>query len=353
MELNLRNENIKKILIIKPRGIGDVVLSTIVLDNLLKDFPKTTIDFLTEKPSRSILEPLNEINEVLIFDRASTKNRIRLMFEIRRRKYDLVLDFFSNPSTAQVTFFSGAKFRAGFPYRGRKYAYNLYGVAERVKFHAAQLHLEFLKKIGLSHELKNFHIGLTDNDLQFAENFFRDNKLNGQETVIICPSGGWASKKCEPEKFAEIGERISDDYGAKILIVWGPGDVSDAKIIHELLGTNSVLAPATTLRQMAALMKSSAAVIANDSGPMHISVALGKPTLALHGPTNPYLQGPFGEKHEWVRNEELDCIECNLLECPRKHECFTELPVNDVLKKFESLIRKNSLSFPKSPKDKH
>ena len=114
MELNLRNENIKKILIIKPRGIGDVVLSTIVLDNLLKDFPKTTIDFLTEKPSRSILEPLNEINEVLIFDRASTKNRIRLMFEIRRRKYDLVLDFFSNPSTAQVTFFSGAKFRAGF-----------------------------------------------------------------------------------------------------------------------------------------------------------------------------------------------------------------------------------------------
>ena len=100
-------------------------------------------------------------------------------------------------------------------------------------------------------------------------------------------------------------------------------------------------------------MKSSAAVIANDSGPMHISVALGKPTLALHGPTNPYLQGPLGEKHEWVRNEELDCIECNLLECPRKHECFTELPVNDVLKKFESLIRKNSLSFPKSPKDKH
>ena len=318
-------------------------MSTIVLENLRQDFPNAKIDFLTQKASLPVLEPLPSINEVLIFDRASTWNRIRLMYEVRKRKYDLVFDFFSNPSTAQITFFSAAKFRAGFPYRGRKYAYNLYGVEERTKFHVAQLHLEFLKKLGLTHSSTSFQVGLTENDLTFAQNFYKVNNLNYSNTVVISPSGGWASKKCEPEKFAEIAQAIFEKYKAKILIVWGPGDVQDAKRIHELLGRNSVLAPSTSIRQMTALMKYATAVIANDSGPMHLAAAVGTPTLALHGPTSPHLQGPFGTKHEWVRYEELDCIECNLLECPRNHECFTQLPLENVMAKFEKLVSKNSL----------
>ncbi len=336
-------ENIKRILVIKLRGIGDVVLSTIALENLMRNFPNAVIDFLTEKPSSSILEPLPLINDVLIFNRKSTVERVKVFLEVRRRKYDLVLDFFSNPSSAQITFFSGATFRAGFPYRGRKYAYNLFGVEERAKYHAAQLHLEFLKKIGLTVTSNSFNVGLTESDLNFAKEFFTEKNLDNSRTVVISPSGGWSSKKCEPEKFAEIGNALVQKYNVKILIVWGPGDEEDADTIYRLIGNNSVLAPKTTIRQMTALMKYSAAVIANDSGPMHLSVAVGTPTLALHGPTNPLLQGPYGSKHEWVRHDALDCIECNLLECPRHHECFTQLPLAKVIEKFDNLVIKNSL----------
>ena len=344
-EKQINTESIKKILIIKLRGIGDVVLSTVVFDNLLNDFPDAEIDFLTEKPSSQILETLPFLNKILIFNRKSTYERLKLMREVRRRKYDLILDFFSNPSTAQITFFSGAKFRAGFPYRGRKYAYNLYGPSDRTSFHAAQLHLEFLKQIGLSYHSANLKIGLHESDLEFARDYYTSQNLIPEQTIIISPSGGWPSKKCDPEKFAEIAKAIQNSFNFKILIVWGPGDLQEAEKIHTLLHGTSVLSPQTTIRQMAALMKLARAVIANDSGPMHIATAVKTPTLALHGPTNPRLQGPFGKMHEWVRLDSLDCIECNLLECPRNHECFRDLPVESVMAKFQTLLKKTPSDF--------
>ena len=340
--VNIKN-SIKKILIIKLRGIGDVVLSTIVFDNLRKDFPNAKLDFLTDPPSVPALSVLPFLNEVIKFDRKSILKKVGLVYEIRKRKYDLVFDFFSNPTTAQLTFFSGAKFKAGFPYKGRKYAYNLYGVKERAKYHAAQLHLEFLNKIGLSHDENKLYFGINSDDEIFAEIYFSENKLTDNFVVGISPSGGWSSKRCEPEKFAEIADSIVEKYGAKILIVGGPGDEKDADLIKRTMRNDALIAHRTTLRQMAALITHLNVLISNDSGPMHISTAVGTPVLSLHGPTNPYLQGPFGNGNVWVRFDELDCIECNLLECPRNHECFRELSVDKVLKKFESVLKTNKI----------
>lgn len=341
--LPIEREKVKKILIIKLRGIGDVILSTIVLDNLRKDFPNAHIDFLTEKASKPALENLEIINNIILFDRKSTVKRFLQLFQIRSRKYDLVLDFFSNPSTALITFFSGAKYRAGFPYEGRKYAYNIFGPKERDKYHAAQLHIEFLKLIGLSHTSNNLHFGLNKTDVEFAGNFIKENFVKDKLLVGIAPSGGWESKKCDPEKFAEIADSIGDKYNLQFLILWGPGDKKDAEEIHKLMKHNSIIAPDTDIKKMAAFLKTCDFVIANDSGPMHICTAVGTPVLSLHGPTSPHLQGPFGNKHEWIRLEELDCIECNLLKCPKKHECFLELPVEFVMKKIGTLIQKNNL----------
>lgn len=341
--LPIDKEKVKKILIIKLRGIGDVILSTVALDNLRKDFPKAQIDFLTEKASKPALENLEIINDIILFDRKSTTKRIAQLFHIRKRKYDLVFDFFTNPSTALITFFSGAKFRTGFPYEGRKYAYNIFGPKERNKYHAAQLHIEFLKLIGLSYTSSNLHFGLNKSDNDFARNFLKEFFSKDKLLVGISPSGGWESKKCDPVKFAEIADSIGDKYNSQFLILWGPGDKDDAEEIHKLIKHNSIIAPDTDIKKMAAFLKACDFVIANDSGPMHICTAVGTPVLSLHGPTSPHLQGPFGNKHEWIRLEELDCIECNLLKCPKKHECFLDLPVERIMIKIDSLIQKNKL----------
>ncbi len=283
-------QDIKKILIIKLRGIGDVVLSTIVIDNLRNDFPNAEIDYLVEFPSYPGLTGLKSLNRVLIFNRKSFQSKVKLLFQIRKSRYDLVFDFFSNPSTAQLTFFSGAKYRVGFPYRGRKYAYNLFGPEERGKYHAAQLHLEVLKSLGLSNNEKNLLYSIDESSHSFADNFIKENHLENDFIVGICPTGGWPSKKCDPEKFAEIAKAVQAKFHAKILILWGKSDEDDAMKIHSLLDSSTVIAPSTSIQELAALISKCKIMIANDSGPMNIATAVGTPVLSMHGPTSPYMR---------------------------------------------------------------
>lgn len=344
MKLNkIQKENVKRILVIKLRGIGDVVCSTIVLDNLRQNFPTATIDFLTEKPSSFGLNGLPQLNDVLIFNRKSLLERIKLAWQIRKKNYDLVFDFFGNPSSAQITFFSGSKVRVGFPFRGRKYAYNLLGPEERSTWHNAILHLKVLEKFGITTTSKNLLYNLDEISKSFADKYFSNTFAENDFVVGICPTGSWASKKCDASKFAEIAELVIKKYNAKILILWGKGDEVDGEKLFSLLKDKAIYAPPTSILEMSALISKCKFLIANDSGPMHISTALGTPVLSLHGPTAPHLQGPFGEKHEWINLPELDCIICNLLECPRNHECFLKLPNDRILQKLDSLVQKNDL----------
>jgi heptosyltransferase-2 len=79
-------------------------------------------------------------------------------------------------------------------------------------------------------------------------------------------------------------------------------------------------------------------IIANDSGPMHIAAALDIPTIGLFGPTNPKMHGPYSDNSGYVIKEDLCCIICNKTECPYKHECFIDLPVENVVAKAEELM---------------
>lgn len=341
----LINKNeIKKILIIKLRGIGDIVLSTIVLDNLKSEFPNATIDYLTDPQGKAGLEGLPQINSVITFPRDNALKRIKLIYRIYKNNYDIVFDFFSNPSTALITYFSIAKYRVGFPYQGRKYAYNLFGPSERGQYHSAVLHLKTLEKAKIKIISQNLHFYISTEDMNFADIFFDSFELNNKTVFGISPSGGWQSKKCDPEKFAEIANSLKKKYNCKILILWGPSDYYDALKINKLV-SDSILAPQSSIRQMGALIKKCKLLIANDSGPMHISTAVGTPVLSLHGPTNPLHQGPFGEKHEWIILDKLDCIMCNLLDCPKNHECFRNIPVDLVLEKIDNLINKNKIEI--------
>lgn len=340
----INKKHINKILLIKPRGIGDVVLSSIMFDNLVEEFPNAKIDYLTEKPSNFLLEGLDFINEVIIMKKKPLGERLKLFSQIRKNKYDIVFDLYATPFTTQITFFSGAKYRVGFPYKGRKFAYNVFGPEERDKYHAAELHFEILNSIGLLAKYKNLRIGYSQDDLDFANKL--SNEINPENKLLIgvSPSGGWDSKKCPPEVFSDFINAIQEKYNCKILILWGPGDKDDAEIMFDKrINDNIIFAPPTSISQLAACISVCDLFVANDSGPMHISTAVDTPTLSIHGPTSPRLQGPYGEKHSYIRLDELDCIECNLLDCPKNQECFRDLQVEAFINKVEDLLTKNKI----------
>ncbi len=338
--MKINPDRIKKILCIKPRGIGDIVLSTIILDNLHLHFPNAKIDYLTEHFAKTALMNNPLINKVLTMHK--TELPLKVAWRIRKEKYDLVIDLWSNPRSAQITFFSGARFRVGYAYRGRKYAYNILGTSGKGEVHSAEHNLELLKPLGIHTFSKNIHYYLGDIERLFADEYFSNNKLNDQIVFGIIPAGGWDSKRCDKIKWVEICKESIKNFNCKILVLWGPGDESDAEFIKNNLGNDCLLAPKSTLEQMAALISKCNVVIANDSGPMHISAALKVPTLGIFGPTNPKAHRPYSSNSDYVIKEDLFCIICNKLICPYKHECMTELDVNVVTGKIKVLLNEKN-----------
>ena len=236
---------IRKILCIKPRGIGDIVLSTIIIDNLISYFPGVKIDYLTEPFAKPSIEDNPNINKILTMGKKEFPLWVAL--RIRKEKYDLLIDLWSNPRTAQITFLSGVKYRVGYSYRGRRYAYNIPATSERGTGHSAEHNLELLKAINVPIISKNVQYFLSPSAKEYANSIFKSYFKENDFVVGIIPSCGRESGRCEPSKWVEICQGISKIYDAKFLIIWGPGDEDDADYISKNLGE---IAKCCTQRQI-------------------------------------------------------------------------------------------------------
>ncbi|MFO7525562.1 MAG: glycosyltransferase family 9 protein [Ignavibacteriaceae bacterium] len=334
--MKIEFNNVKKILCIKPRGIGDIVLSTIVLENIKEHFPTAAIHYLTEDFAKLSVANNPFVAKILTYKKNDFI--LSVIHKVRKEKYDLIFDFWSNPKSAQITFLSGARHRVGFGYRGRKYAYNIVADSGRGEVHSAEHNLELLKVISIPIKSKNIQFYLNEDDKSKATKYFNETFSADDFVVGIIPSGGWASKRCDAEKLIEFCERIYSKYRNKFLILWGPGDENDATQIYYTLKNISVLAPQTTVAEMAGLIAKCNFIIANDSGPMHIAAALKVPTLGIFGPTNPKKHGPYSSNSDYIIKDDLHCIICDKLECPYDHECMKELSADLLLSKVEKIL---------------
>ena len=339
----IQHERIQRILVIKLRAIGDVLLSTVVTKNLRLAFPDAQIDYLTEPSSVDVLRGNPFVKDTLVFDK-DTMSGVELIRLVRSKHYNLVIDLFANPRTALVTRLSGAEYRVGYNFRGRAYAYNIVVKPRGGLVHNTQFNLDALEAIGVAIQDSNIYFQFADDDAAYVDAFLRTANLENKFIVTLNSGGGWYTKRWGLDRFAELGDRIAQTYNAAIVLTWGPGQQADVESIRSMMKEPAFVPPATTLNQLGALLKRSAFVVTNDTGPMHIAAALQVPVLGIYGPTNPTLQGPYGTKHVVVRNEGLECLGCNLTECPIGHPCMLELSLDTVFRGIEQLLKKNNLA---------
>lgn len=331
----------KKILVIKLRAIGDVLLSTPVLENLRARYPDAVIDVLTERFASDVVCENPFINSVIAFDR-KRESSFSLLQRVRTAHYSLVLDLFCNPRTAFITFTSGARVRVGFPFRFRGYAYTVKVVPRGGDVHNVHFNLDALRAISIPVMTDRPIFRLSFGALQFADDWYRTLPVQKKMLIGVNAGGGWISKRWGVKQFAAFADMTAERLDAVIVVFWGPGEEHDAQELANSMKHNSFLMPKTTLQQSAACTQRCAYFVSNDSGPMHIAAALGVPTLGIFGPTNPNLQGPFGHQHVWVRNEKLACLGCNVTTCAIGNMCMSELTPDTVYQAFEQLIIKKS-----------
>ena len=287
----------ERILIVKLSAIGDVLMATPVARALREAYPDGYIAWVVERKSADVVLGNPYLDEVIVWDRVKRgsiwgdavrfiRSLSGLRRELRARGFDACVDLQGLLRSAGVCLVSGAKRRIGFA-DGAEGSVCLY--TERYdpggdEVNAQQRNLDLLKVIGVHSADTTMHMPVGDDDRDFAARFFEEQGLAGEKVVAFCPATTWVNKHWTPEGWSGVADLIGRKYGAKALILGSKADVTLARRITDSAEYKPVIsAGTTTLKQAGALMERSVAVIGVDTGLLHMSVALDRPSVGLFG----------------------------------------------------------------------
>ena len=329
-------KNIDKILIIQLRRIGDVLLTTPIIEALREHFPSSKIDFLVEKPAYDVLTGNPYLSNIILSDKKLSE-QIKLINRIRKQKYNLVFDFLGNPRSAWITFFSKAKYRVGFNFPGRKLAYNIcVRKNDKIKY-VVDFKLEALKSIGINATRKKMFFHIPDNAKFFADNLLHNYINKNRLRIGMAPASRRKARMWPKQYFAEIADRLIEKYNSQIILLWGPGEKQIVEKIACLMRNKPLIMPPTDIKQLAAFIEECNVLITNDNGPMHISVAVGTPTVTVYGPTNSDNWNPPNEQFHRAVKSNMECLACNKQEC-ESMECMKKVTPEMVEKVIKEVL---------------
>lgn len=313
----MRREEIKRILIIKLGAVGDVIHTLPVLETLRGRFPEAHIGWAVEEASAPILEGSPALNELIRLERKTLRGAGGLAYfkrwlqSLRERQFDTVLDPHNLFKSGLMAYASGASLRVGFKkFREGNFLFMNRRVRPAVRYrHAVEKYLSLLEPLGVPESQWTFRFPLSwgPQDEEAIERFwmqqgFGQGGAKQEAVVAVNPGASWSSKRWIPERYAQVADRLVKEHGIRILLLWGPGERPLAERIAQAMGGTSVIAPETDLKRLMALIKRCRLMITGDTGPLHIAAALGVPTVALFGPSDPARNGPYGQGHVVIRS---------------------------------------------------
>lgn len=330
----------ENILVIQLRQVGDVLLTTPALKVLRDHYPYSRISFLTETGPAALLRGNPHLDAIITRKRSNTLfEDARLVWELRKAKYDLVIDFFCNPRSAWMSFLTGAPQRIAAYHGGRTWWYTETPRIASGKGYAAEDKLALLRAIGITGDLVPPVLVVPQEAKHYIEDFFTKECSREQRKgplITIDPTSRRQAKRWIPERYVELADRLVERYQATVIFIWGPGERDLAASLVQQGQYPLMLACPTDLVQLAALIQKSDLHIGNCSAPRHIAVAVGTPSLTIMGPTavvNWTYPSPI---HRAIQGK-VPCLECHKTEC-KAHDCMKALTVQEVEKAVEQLL---------------
>jgi len=281
------------ILVISLTHLGDMVLLSPFLYNLRRNFPNARIDILIKKQVDEILEYCPYINNRIIYNAKWVTSRKGsglfktwdLIRQLKKTRYDLTFVTHPHIFSNMIPWLAGIPFRAGYSDRGDGFL-NMRFEKEKKIQHSRNYPLDLLRYLNLKVESEELKLHLGQADIAFAEEFRKSPSLSGASFLIgVHPGAGKRTKIWRVERYAEVIQYLRNKYNAHILLFAGKQEADITEKIQLLLKNDrhkiSDFTGKLTILQMAALMGLCKIILTNDSGPMHIASALGKPIVAL------------------------------------------------------------------------
>ncbi|HNS08653.1 MAG TPA: glycosyltransferase family 9 protein [Candidatus Ozemobacteraceae bacterium] len=334
------------ILIIRLKGLGDIVHLIPVLRMLRQQRPDETIGLLCQKPFGQIVPPELKIRIFELPNHAGLTETFRLIRDLRRCRFEKLFDLFANPRTAVISLLSGISERYGFDYRIRRHAYTKTFSPANPNRHLMYLFGEFFAHFGINGELQFPNLVWPEKVKVNARNAI-SNDFNGQRPLLgINPHTTYMSKAWPEEYWIELIRLWFEKTGQRVLVTWGPGEREAAERIVKEAGSDKAYAHAPVrIDEFAALLADLDLFVTSDTGPMNIAWAVNTPVVALFGPTTREAVMPRGDIHLSLFNAELQCLQCHLEVCSHK-TCMWSIKPQMVLDK---ILARYDLNHTRKP----
>jgi lipopolysaccharide heptosyltransferase I len=332
MEVIRLNNSPGKILVIKPSSLGDVVHCLPFLYALHECFPAAAIHWIVARGNEGVLEGNPMISKLWIIEKDSWKDFGRLrntLVEIkgiaaalRKEKFDMVIDLQGLMRSGLMAKATGAPMRVGFSEaREGSHLFYTHKVRGGRGIHAVDRYLKVARALGCAAGEVKFPMPL----IRDSEKISRIKDKLGEYAVIV-PGARWHTKQWPAERFASLASML----GIRSVIVGSAADYETAKMIEEKSAGKALsLAGETDIRELICIIRGARYVITNDSGPMHIAAGCELPVIAIFGPTNPALTGPYGSNHIIVQSP-VDCFPCRKRKCDDL-KCMKAISVEQVM----------------------
>lgn len=342
----MRREGGKKILVRVPNWIGDAVMCLPALEALKSLHPSSRITVLAKPKVIPVFENNPAISEILEFGskKGGILEKMSVSSELKGRGFDTALLFQNAFEAAFISFLSRIPERVGYA-RDFRSAFLTKAVSvtrEIKKRHQVYYYLNLVEALGRSVDKEIAPIPklyISEEEAGWARGFLRDKGLSGRPLFGAAPGASYGpAKMWPPERFASVLKELSEARKGAALVFGGPDDKEACGALKRAYPRASDLSGELSLRQSMSLMSLLDAFITNDSGPMHISAALGVPTVAIFGSTDSVLTGPAGKKTAVV-GKKMECSPCFKRECKFGHyECLRAIDADEVLKAAKGLI---------------
>ena len=308
----------KSILVVKTCCIGDVLMATPALSALRQAFPQAAISVAVGAWSRSALEGNPDIDEIIdcgniAGGRSFTASEyFRLVRSLRKRRFDCCIALERSPLLTALPWLARIPVRVGLDSAGRGFSLTV-RVPVPDRRHEAELYLDTVRKIGCEPHEPRLRFVPSAQDHFRAEHVL--GPLGNAPLVAILPGGGvnpgmsLLAKRWPAERYAAVADRLAA-LGYKVLVIGAPSDRATVDAVKQGMKSCAVdLVGQLNLGELGAVLKRCRVVLANDSGPMHLAVAVGAPVVAIFGPSDPAIYGPYGQDGAVARSN-LECSPC-------------------------------------------
>ncbi|MEP6636878.1 MAG: glycosyltransferase family 9 protein [Acidobacteriota bacterium] len=306
----------QNILVIDFGQLGDVVLSLPALQALRERFPLARITIAVGKPGAEVIKLSGYANATLVVDRVALRDGFKplsvyrvftLLKDVRRQNFDFVIDLHSLSETNLLGFLSGAPKRLYSRRPGRSLGYLANFKPrppledEHPKRHLIDRYLDVLIPLGVTKADRLPRLQTTAADNAAVEQIFKQAKVNaGTPLVGLFPGAGHPGRRWPLEKFAELADYLIRNDGVRVLVFAGPEERALIKEMRPLFPATTLILDSLSIPQLAAALARLAVFVSNDTGPMHIAVAVGTPVVALLDRPTPNSFVPIEDHHRVI-----------------------------------------------------